>query len=54
MNANDNIFLGSQGPTTELSFYSIEMKQASVGNFEREGQKYLSIIITIRNIEIIY
>ena len=47
MYTNDDIYLGSQGPTNESIFYTMNLQQASVGNFQRQGQRYLSMYISL-------
>ena len=44
---NDSIFLGSQGLTSELEFYTIGLYESFVANFQREGQKYFSFFISL-------
>ena len=44
---NDNIFFGSQGPTNESIFYTIDLQDSTVGNFQRQGQRYLTMYITL-------
>ena len=47
VNTNDNIFVGSQGPTTKYSFYSIDWQFNTLGNFKIEGENYIRLFITL-------
>ena len=43
---NDNIFLGSQGPSSELIFYSIDRKSSSYSNIDFDNA-YLQIFLNL-------
>ena len=47
MSTNDNIFFGSQGPTTKYSFYSIDWQFNTLGNFKIESENYIRLFITL-------
>ena len=46
---NDNLIFGSQGPTTQYSFYSIERTDSYLDNFVYEDQSYFIIYILLDN-----
>ena len=47
MSTNDNIFVGSQGPTNKYSFYTIDRQFNALGNFKLEGESYFRLFITL-------
>ena len=47
MNTNDNIFVGSQGPTNKYNFYTIDRQLNTLGNFKLEGENYFKLFITL-------
>ena len=47
VNTNDNIFLGSQGPTNKYNFYTIDMQLSTLGNFKLESKSYFTLYISL-------
>ena len=47
MNTNDNIFIGSQGPTNKYNFYSIDRELNTLANFKLEGENYFRLFISL-------
>ena len=47
VDSNDSMLLGSQGSTNTLNFYTIDLHESFIGNFQREGSKYFSLFISL-------
>ena len=45
VSTNDNIFVGSQGPTNKYSFYTIDLILQIPTNFKLENESYFKMYI---------